>query len=452
MIASALLLVAAAAMSVGFLLVRGGFDLPAAAAGRRRSPWRPRTPSAVAVADRDDRIAPSSAPTDGSGRARRRPRRRRDRDADPSPAPTPAPTPAPAARSNRRPPSRRATATLLLDPCPDAADCWVYTVRAGDNLRSIVNYFGVPYDTVLDDEPPDRRPDERSTPATRSACRRRPADMAAIDYDARRGPDVRLLRDAHRLGGGDRGRARGGDAGTRRRRPGRGAARRRTRGTRRRSRRGPYLRYREVLAEACRGVCADLGVEPTDDEVAAFAGSVGEWPAFPDSAAALAALAARFRLGVITNCDDDLFAASNRRLGVTFDWIITAQQAGSYKPSHRNFELAFERIGRPRDRILHVAQSLFHDHVPAKELGLRSVWINRRGDRPGSGATPPADGPAGRDVPGHGLVRRGRAPGLRLLTTRSRVIDLAFNPAARRTPSAVCDFPIDGSLDGAMMR
>jgi 2-haloacid dehalogenase len=153
---------------------------------------------------------------------------------------------------------------------------------------------------------------------------------------------------------------------------------------------GPYLRYREVLARACRAVAADLGTAPSDEEVAAFASSVGDWPAFPDSAAALADLHRRFRLAVITNCDDDLFAASNRRLGVTFDHVITAQQAGSYKPSHRNFELAFERIGRPRERILHVAQSLFHDHVPAKELGLTSVWINRRAGREGSGATPPA--------------------------------------------------------------
>jgi 2-haloacid dehalogenase len=153
---------------------------------------------------------------------------------------------------------------------------------------------------------------------------------------------------------------------------------------------GPYLRYRDVLAQGCRAVCADLDVMPGDEEVAAFAGSVGEWPAFADSAGALAALARRYRLAIITNCDDDLFAASNRRLGVRFDWVITAQQARSYKPSHRNFELAFERIGRPRDRILHVAQSLFHDHVPAAELGLTSVWINRRAGREGSGATPPA--------------------------------------------------------------
>ena len=94
---------------------------------------------------------------------------------------------------------------------------------------------------------------------------------------------------------------------------------------------------------------------------------------------------------MITNCDDDLFAASNRRLGVTFDWVVTAQQVGSYKPDPRNFEVAFERIGLPRGRILHVAQSLFHDHVPAQRMGLSTVWVNRRHDRPGTGATPAAD-------------------------------------------------------------
>jgi 2-haloacid dehalogenase len=153
---------------------------------------------------------------------------------------------------------------------------------------------------------------------------------------------------------------------------------------------GPYLRYREVLSRALRGVCAEVGVQPTDEEAAVFGGSVGEWPAFPDSADALARLHQRFRLAVITNCDDDLFAASNRRLGVTFDWVITAQQVSRYKPSRRNFEVAFERIGVPRERILHVAQSLFHDHVPAKELGMTTAWVDRRRDRPGSGATPPA--------------------------------------------------------------
>jgi 2-haloacid dehalogenase len=153
---------------------------------------------------------------------------------------------------------------------------------------------------------------------------------------------------------------------------------------------GSYAPYREVLTRSLRGVCAELGVEPTGPEAAAFGGSVGSWPAFPDSSGALARLASRYRLAVITNCDDDLFAASNRQLGVTFDWVVTAQQVGSYKPSERNFEVAFERIGVPRERILHVAQSLFHDHVPAKRLGMATAWIDRRHGRPGSGATPPA--------------------------------------------------------------
>jgi 2-haloacid dehalogenase len=153
---------------------------------------------------------------------------------------------------------------------------------------------------------------------------------------------------------------------------------------------GPYRTYREVLAAAVRGVCADLGIEPTEAAVADFAASVGEWPAFPDTAAALRRLAQRFRLGVITNCDDDLFAASNRRLGVTFDWIVTAQQARGYKPRIANFEYAFSRIDVPRERILHVAQSLYHDHVPAKSLGMTTVWIDRRCGKEGSGATPPA--------------------------------------------------------------
>ncbi|HVL54781.1 MAG TPA: HAD hydrolase-like protein, partial [Vitreimonas sp.] len=91
--------------------------------------------------------------------------------------------------------------------------------------------------------------------------------------------------------------------------------------------------------------------------------------------------------------------ASNDRLGVEFDWVVTAQQARSYKPSLRNFELAFERIGLPRDRILHVAQSLYHDHVPAKRLGLTTVWVDRRRDRPGSGATPPAEATPDLTVP-----------------------------------------------------
>ena len=154
---------------------------------------------------------------------------------------------------------------------------------------------------------------------------------------------------------------------------------------------GPYRTYREVLAESLRGIADDHGLQIEEEAVHRFSGSVGQWPPFPDSAAALARLARRFKLGVITNCDDDLFAASNERLGVRFDWIVTAQQTRSYKPSPNNFEQALDRIAVPRDRVLHVAQSLYHDHVPAKRLGLTTVWINRRHGRAGSGATPPAE-------------------------------------------------------------
>ena len=154
---------------------------------------------------------------------------------------------------------------------------------------------------------------------------------------------------------------------------------------------GPYQTYRNILGSCLDAVAANLGVSATSEARAAFGGSVADWPAFPDSAAALATLRRRFRLGVITNCDDDLFAASNRRLGVAFDWVITAEQAQGYKPRIANFEFAFERIGLPRPRILHVAQSLFHDHVPAKALGMTTVWIDRRAGRTGSGATPPAE-------------------------------------------------------------
>ncbi len=154
--------------------------------------------------------------------------------------------------------------------------------------------------------------------------------------------------------------------------------------------RPPYRSYREVLATGLRGVASDLGLDAGDDTLARFSESVRDWPAFPDSRDALRRLHERYRLGVITNCDTDLFAASSERLGVTFDWVVTAEMARSYKPAPAGFELAFETIGVPRGRILHVAQSLFHDHVTAKELGLTTVWIDRRHGRPGSGASPPA--------------------------------------------------------------
>ena len=174
---------------------------------------------------------------------------------------------------------------------------------------------------------------------------------------------------------------------------------------------GPYLRYRDVLAEGLRGVGTELGFRPTDAEATAFGGSVVDWPAFPDSAAALARLTGRYRLGVLTNCDDDLFAASEERLGIRFDWIVTAEQVGSYKPSPANFERLLATVDVPSDRILHVAQSLYHDHAPAKRMGLTSVWIDRRHDRPGAGATPPAAATADATFPSMASFTDAALPG-----------------------------------------
>lgn len=153
---------------------------------------------------------------------------------------------------------------------------------------------------------------------------------------------------------------------------------------------GPYLTYREILEEALRRIASDIGFVPTEAELEAFSHSVGDWPAFPDSHDALVALQRRFKLAVITNGDDEFFALSNKLLKVDFDYVITAQQARSYKPSLNNFHVALGRINAPRSQVLHVAQSLFHDHVPAQALGLQTVWIDRRRGKPGYGAVPKA--------------------------------------------------------------
>ena len=163
--------------------------------------------------------------------------------------------------------------------------------------------------------------------------------------------------------------------------------------------RGAYLTYRQVLAQALRQIGQRYNFVPTEAEEAQFSDSVGDWPVFTDSPEALSRLKQRYKLAPITNCDDDLFARSNQRLEVTFDWIITAQQVGSYKPALPNFHFAFRKIGLPPSRLLHVAQSLFHDHVPAKQLGLTTVWINRRHNKPGWGATPPAEAQPDLELP-----------------------------------------------------
>lgn len=153
----------------------------------------------------------------------------------------------------------------------------------------------------------------------------------------------------------------------------------------------PGWRYPDVLREAFRRTGAALGLEVDDADADALGRSVPDWPAFPDSAEALERLGRRYRLIILSNVDREGFAGSNRRLGVEFDAIWTAEDIGSYKPADANFDYLLEHLGElgvEREGLLHVAQSLFHDHVPAKRRGLPTVWINRRHDRPGWGATP----------------------------------------------------------------
>jgi len=153
----------------------------------------------------------------------------------------------------------------------------------------------------------------------------------------------------------------------------------------------PTALYPEVLAEAFRRTGAMLGAPVSDQWAARLGGSVPDWPAFPDSADALARLARHYQLIIVSNVHRAGFAGSNRHLHGDFAAVITAEDVGAYKPAENHFralDATLSDLGVDRARLLHVAQSLFHDHVPAKREGLPSVWINRRHDRPGWGATP----------------------------------------------------------------
>ena len=157
----------------------------------------------------------------------------------------------------------------------------------------------------------------------------------------------------------------------------------------------PGLRYPDVLAETLRRVAKAAGSAATEAEARAFGNSVPDWPAFADSAAALTKLQQRYKLVILSNIDRTSFAASAAKLGVVFDLVITAEDVGAYKPDRRNFERLFANlpaIGSSRSTVVHVAESLFHDHGPAQELGLPSVWIHRRAGKAGTGATHPPIG------------------------------------------------------------
>jgi 2-haloalkanoic acid dehalogenase type II len=159
----------------------------------------------------------------------------------------------------------------------------------------------------------------------------------------------------------------------------------------------PDSLYPMILAEVLRRMGRDLRAEPTGAEVEMFSRSVPEWPAFADSQRSLAYLKQHFKLVILSNVDRRSFAGSNRRLGVDFDLVVTAQDVGSYKPDLRNFRrllTELEAMGVAQEQILHVAQSLRHDIEPANHIGLSTVWVDRRHAKKGFGATAPPSGDA----------------------------------------------------------
>lgn len=154
----------------------------------------------------------------------------------------------------------------------------------------------------------------------------------------------------------------------------------------------PDMAYPDVLAVVHRQLAMEWDVPSDPAKDSAFGASVAAWPPFPDTVEALRYLKRHFRLVILSNVDRQSFQATNRALEVAFDAIYTAQDIGSYKPDPRNFTYLIDRLeeqGVPKRKILHVAQSLFHDHVPAQAIGLTSAWIDRRHNGGGWGATAP---------------------------------------------------------------
>jgi 2-haloacid dehalogenase len=149
---------------------------------------------------------------------------------------------------------------------------------------------------------------------------------------------------------------------------------------------GEFHNYKDVLAEVVRGFGRELEFLPTEQEAASLAASIARWQPFGDTVASLRKLKTKYKLAIISNVDDDLFATTAPKLVVAFDQVITAQQARAYKPSLKPFHLAIERLNLDPRRILHVGQSLYHDACPAKSLGMGTVWVCRESRRPGVGA------------------------------------------------------------------
>lgn len=152
----------------------------------------------------------------------------------------------------------------------------------------------------------------------------------------------------------------------------------------------PARKYSDLLEIVYKRLAEEWGVPFTREDCIEYGQSVKKWPAFPDSEGALQYLKKHYKLIVLTNTDNDSFAASNKKLGVHFDGSYTAEDVGSYKPADRNFDYMLEKLetlGLQKSDVLHTAESMFHDHGPANKFGLANCWIYRRHDQQGFGAT-----------------------------------------------------------------
>lgn len=162
---------------------------------------------------------------------------------------------------------------------------------------------------------------------------------------------------------------------------------------------GAFKPYRKVLRQVMTDLGRELEVDFTASELECLADSVGEWPPFADTMEALKVLKSRYKLAILSNIDQDLIAKTLPNLGVEFDWIVTAQDVNSYKPGQAHFHEILKRSQLPVEKVLHVAQSLYHDIGVAGSMGFATVWVNRRQGKPGSGATPDASAQPNVEVP-----------------------------------------------------
>jgi len=155
---------------------------------------------------------------------------------------------------------------------------------------------------------------------------------------------------------------------------------------------GSYQPYKEILTAVIRGFGIRLGFVPSEEEEQSLPNSLANWKPFPDTVAVLRRLKQKFKLGILSNIDDDLFSATAPQLEIEFDYVVTASQARAYKPALEIFRLAQNRIGLPSQQWLHAGQSIYHDVIPARSMGIATVWVNRPSPLPNSGAAKPAQG------------------------------------------------------------